>query len=142
MRREVIERKLRFLSSYVEELEKYLPKSREERSGQHFAIERLLQLLCEASSDISLQLLKAQVLSPPPETHRAVFAAAAKHLSMPLPLAEELGLACGMRNVIVHMYDELDMDKIMAAVDLAPGLYKRFGAWVLDQLDQLDRPPA
>lgn len=136
MKREVMERKLRFLSSYVEALENYLPASEKERIANHFAIERLLQLLCEASSDISLQLLKAKATNPPPETHRAVFAAAAKHLGMPEPLAEELGLACGMRNVIVHMYDELDMDKIMAAVDLAPGLYRKFGAWALDELDQ------
>ena len=49
-------------------------------------------------------------------------------------MASELVAACGMRNVLTHLYDEIDLDRVIAAVDPAIALYSRFADWVLDRL--------
>lgn len=133
MRRELIERKLAHLHGYVQDMESFVPLSRAERQRQHYAIERLLQLLCEVAADITLQFLKARGIAPP-ESYRAVFEQARDRGWMAEDLAQELIRACGLRNVIVHLYDTLDMQRVLAAVDAAPGLYRRFTAWAIENL--------
>ncbi len=133
MRRELVERKLAHLHGYVQDIEAYVPLTPADRQRQHYAIERLLQLLCEASADIALQILKAHGVAPP-DSYRAVFEQARDRGWMPADLAEDLIRACGMRNVIVHMYDSLDMGRVLAAVDAAPDLYRRFIRWALGSL--------
>jgi uncharacterized protein YutE (UPF0331/DUF86 family) len=131
MRRELIERKLAHLYGYVKDTEAFVPLTPAERQRQHYAIERLLQLLCEAAADITLQILRARGVAPP-ESYRAVFEQARDRGFMAADLAEELIRACGMR--IVHLYDDLDMSRVLAAVDAAPGLYRRFIDWALGSL--------
>lgn len=133
MRRELIERKLAHLHGYVQDLESFVPLTPVERQRQHYAIERLLQLLCEVAADITLQILKARGVAPP-ESYRAVFEQARDRGWMSEDLAQELISACGLRNVIVHLYDNLDMQRVLAAVDAAPGLYRRFAGWALEKL--------
>jgi uncharacterized protein YutE (UPF0331/DUF86 family) len=134
MKREVIERKLGFLHGYILDMERLVPLTGPEREAQHYAIERILQLMCEVAADITLQFLKARGIAPP-DSYKAVFDQARKHGMLPTDLAGELIQACGMRNVIVHLYDTLDMDRVLAAVDHAPLLYRRFAAWAMGALD-------
>lgn len=133
MRREIIERKLGFLHGYLQDLERLVPLTRAEREVQHYAIERILQLLCEAAADITLQFPKDRGIAPP-DSYRALFEQARLAALMPADLAAELARACGMRDVIVHLYEALDMDRILAAVDAAPVLYRRFSAWAMESL--------
>lgn len=135
MRRVVVERKLAHLHGYLHDLEALVPLDPLLRQAQHYAIERLLQLLCEAAADITLQILRDQGVAPP-ESYRAVFERVRDLGLMPADLAAEMIRACGMRNVIVHLYDTLDMRRILAAVDTAPSLYRRFAAWALQHLPQ------
>lgn len=133
MRRELIERKLAHLHSYVQDIESFVPLTPAERRSQHYAIERLLQLLCEVATDITLQIIKSRGL-PPPDSYRAVFEQARDRGWMPEDLAQALISACGLRNVIVHLYDNLDMNRVLAAVDATPGLYRRFASWAWEAL--------
>lgn len=133
MRRAIVERKLAHLHGYIQDLASFAPLDPAQRQAQHYAIERLLQLLCEAAADIALQILRDRGVAPP-ESYRAVFERARDLGLMPEDLAADMIRACGMRNVIVHLYDTLDMRRILAAVDTAPPLYRRFAAWVLQHL--------
>jgi predicted nucleotidyltransferase len=58
--KEVLERKLGFLNLYLKDLAVYGPLDPAGRRREHYAIERLLQLLCESAADIALQFLKAK----------------------------------------------------------------------------------
>jgi len=42
--------------------------------------------------------------------------------ALPQPLAERLIDACGMHNILTHLYDAIDLDRVIAAVDPAPAL--------------------
>lgn len=59
-KREIMERKLAFLRQFSADLASYGRLDLEARTREHYAIERLLQLLCESAADIGLQFLKAR----------------------------------------------------------------------------------
>jgi uncharacterized protein YutE (UPF0331/DUF86 family) len=130
----VIERKLGSLNRYVRDLSQHALLDDAGRRQAHYAIERLLQLLCEAASDIALQFLKAEG-DTLPASYREVFAALERRGGLPASMAADLIAACGMRNVLTHLYDEIDLDRVIAAVEPALALYRDFGAWCTARLD-------
>lgn len=132
--RAVIERKLGYLNRYVRDLSQYALLDDAGRRQAHYAIERLLQLLCEAASDIALQFLKVQGETLP-ASYREVFAALERMGGLPEPMARDLIAACGMRNVLTHLYDEIDLDRVVAAVEPAVALYQGFSVWCVGRLE-------
>ncbi len=126
---EILRRKLSMLRQFRADLGAYAELDQAARRREHYAVERLLQLLCEASADIGLQLLRAhgyQLAS----SYRDVFAALRDQLGLPDELAEQLMDACGMRNVLTHLYDTIDLDRVAAAVEPAMAVYGAYDAWV------------
>jgi uncharacterized protein YutE (UPF0331/DUF86 family) len=138
-RREVLERKLAFLRQFLADLERYAPLDREARLQEHYAIERLLQLLYESAADIGLQVLRhrGQGLVG---SYREVFSCLHRVGLLPAPLRDGLIDACGMRNVLTHLYDTIDLGRVAAAVDPALELYRAYLRWALDQVSGL--PPS
>lgn len=47
---------------------------------------------------------------------------------LPPDLEDALVAACGMRNVLTYLYDTIDLDRVIVAVDPAIALYERFAA--------------
>jgi len=128
LRREVLERKLSFLHQFLTDLEHYADLDPDGRRREHYAIERLLQLLCESAADIGLQVLKARGYGLA-SSYREVFAALAQLRVLPRDLAEGLTDACAMRNVLTHLYDVIDLDRVCGAIEPALDLYRRYLVW-------------
>jgi len=126
---EVIGRKRAFFRQYLRDLAAYAALDTPGRRREHYAIERLLQLLCESAADLSLQLLKADC-QVPPGSYREIFSALAAAGAMPGALAEELIAACGMRNLLTHLYDVIDLGRVIAAIEPALALYGAFDTWL------------
>ena len=135
-KRAVIERKLAFLRQFLQDLAAYARLDAAGRRREHYAIERLLQLLCESAADIALQRLKGLGCALP-VSYREIFIALERSGYMPANMASDLVAACGMRNVLTHLYDTIDLERVIAAVDPALGLYRRFlqwaAAWINDR---------
>ena len=129
----VIERKLGFLNRYVADLAQHQRLDDAGRRQAHYAIERLLQLLCEAASDIALQFVKARGETLP-TSYREVFTRLAEVEALPQPMAADLIAACGMRNVLTHLYDDIDLERVIAAVEPAVDLYREFAGWSVRRL--------
>ena len=131
--REVAARKLAFLRQFLLDLEDYARLHVDGRRREHYAIERLLQLLCESATDIALQRLKAQGHALP-TSYREIFISLEQMGQLPADMASDLVAACGMRNVLTHLYDAIDIERVIAAVDPALELYRRFlelsAAWL------------
>jgi len=128
--RDTMERKLGFLNRYLTDLASYAALDDVGRHREHYAIERLLQLLCESSADIALQFLKARGETLP-ASYREIFWALELHGDLPSSMAADLVAACGMRNVLTHLYDIIDLDRVIAAVEPALDLYGAFLQWAL-----------
>jgi uncharacterized protein YutE (UPF0331/DUF86 family) len=50
---------------------------------------------------------------------------------LPRDLADRLVAACGMRNVLTHLYDTIDLERVIDAVDPAITLYAGYVDWIL-----------
>ena len=132
-RREILERKLAFLQQFLTDLESYARLDTDDRRKDHYAIERLLQLLCESAADIGLQVLKKRG-SGLAGSYREVFSTLHRLGALPEKLADGLVDACGMRNVLTHLYDRIDLDRVVAAVDPALVLYRQYLEWALEEV--------
>lgn len=61
-----------------------------------------------------------------PTGYRHSFELAAEHGLISRELADELIPSVGMRNILVHEYLEIDIDKVAVAVKLARDGYRRY----------------
>lgn len=113
------------IGTRLDRLERLLERLEEIRSGGEEAYladdrtramaERWLQLAIQACIDIGAQLV-SELSVDPPSDYGGVFRSlgAAGHLDQ--DLAERLARAAGQRNVLVHMYLDLDDREVFASL--------------------------
>ncbi len=78
------------------------------------AVERWLQVAIEVCIDVAHHVIAAEAWTPPP-TGRAAFLTLASHGRLDGALAERLGRAVGLRNLLVHDYADVDL-QILAGI--------------------------
>jgi len=109
--KEKISLKLRSMKKYVDFLSSKRNVSREELEGNYelrSAIERNFQLAIESALDIGEIIISVEGFEKP-EDYKSVILILRKHDILPKDFAEEFALAAGFRNVLVHMYEEVDI---------------------------------
>jgi uncharacterized protein YutE (UPF0331/DUF86 family) len=80
-----------------------------------------LELAAQCAIDAALDLISKRGLGPP-QTYRQAFAALAAAGIIDGQLLGELQAWAGMRNVLVHLYTKLDLDRVFAALSLTAPL--------------------
>lgn len=103
---DVLLRKLTYLRQLLSDLAPYRDANLEEVIADHYKLERLLELLVMTAGDLIFHLLAERGHTP--KTYRDAFEMAGKEGLLPTDLAQRLAEAAGMRNVLVHMYEEID----------------------------------
>ena len=131
---EVVRRKISKMLVYIEDLARHETIDFESYRGRHYEVERLLELLHETASDIVLHLLKKD--HGVVDSSRAGFEKAAEAGLLPREMAAELALAGGMRNILVHEYDEIDHRIVHLAIPGALRLYRAFLAVIETKVRQ------
>lgn len=110
--KEKISLKLRSMKKYVNFLSSKRNVSREELEGNYelrSAIERNFQLAIESTLDIGEIIISVEGFEKP-EDYKSVILILGKHDILPKDFAEEFALAAGFRNILVHMYEEVDIN--------------------------------
>ena len=110
--KEKISLKLRSMKKYVDFLSSKRNVSREELEGNYelrSAIERNFQLAIESTLDIGEIIISVEGFEKP-EDYKSVILILGKHDILPKDFAEVFALAAGFRNVLVPMYEEVDID--------------------------------
>jgi uncharacterized protein YutE (UPF0331/DUF86 family) len=79
------------------------------------AVERWLQVAIEACVDIATHVIGDKGWTPPGNA-RASFQILAGHNLIPLDLAHRLSLAASLRNLLVHDYATIDLERLAATV--------------------------
>ena len=79
------------------------------------AVERWLQVAIEACIDLATAVIAEEGWTPP-EHARSAFKTLAAHGLIAPELARKLGSAAGLRNLIVHDYADLDVDRMALVV--------------------------
>lgn len=112
---EVIARKLVRLAQYLRDFEPYRDSDYGEFIADHYKVERLLELLLITASDIMFHLFSMQG-EPAPGSYRAAFLRAGEMGILTQPLSTHLALGAGLRNILVHEYEEIDYELLHRSI--------------------------
>ena len=106
--------KLEMLEEYVAILKGYQHHDVEDLMRDHTlrgAVERYIEVALECMIDIGEMIISKEKLKRP-DTYRDVFLLLGEHGILPDDFAKDLAPAAGFRNVLVHMYAKIDIDRL------------------------------
>jgi len=131
--REVLLRKLTYLRQLLVDLAPYRTASLSQATAEHYKLERLLELLVTTATDLLFHLLTEQGKSP--DSYRSAFKMAADEGILSLDLSQRLQKAAGMRNILVHMYEDIDYAILRDSIEPAWKDFSQFVAQLETRLD-------
>ncbi|TVR51075.1 MAG: DUF86 domain-containing protein [Gemmatimonadales bacterium] len=124
MTKDVLARKLSLLERYLRDLGPHAGRSAQDILEDPYEVERLLELTVQVAVDIVTHRLAER--GTVPETYRGSFLEAGRQGLLPEDLAASLADAAGLRNILVHLYEEIDYEIVAASVERALGDFARF----------------
>lgn len=95
------------------------------RTIERNAAERMLQMLVDAAVDINLHVISSSGRDLPEDSYGSFIAMGSAGILDP-ELAEKLAPAAGLRNRLVHQYDDLDDRKVWESISVAQTLMPRY----------------
>ena len=136
---DVLRRKLTKLTSYLKELRAIENYSYQEYLDNFFiyrTTERILQLLVDVSVDINSHILIVNGEEPPVDYYSS-FIEIANLGVIPMDFAKEIAPSTGLRNRIVHEYDDIKDELVYKSVKKALDLYKTYMKYIEKYLTSL-----
>lgn len=124
----LLERKAAQLARYLDELTTFNGvdfKTFSERFETRYVVERLMQLIVDEAIDINGHLILASH-QPPPKDYRASFLQLPSLRVCPSSLAEALAPTTGLRNALVHEYEEINVKEVHRNIQPFLSLYPRY----------------
>jgi len=115
---EVVARKLGQMAVYLQDLRRHEGITFDQFMARHYEIERILELLIMTASDIVLHLLALKG-EPAPSSYRAAFLRAGETGIVSEKLGKRLALSAGLRNILVHEYQEIDYTVLHQSISSA-----------------------
>jgi uncharacterized protein YutE (UPF0331/DUF86 family) len=122
-----------YLRRLLQDLSAFEQATPAEVEAQHYTVERMLELLVGAASDLLFHLLAERGITA--GSYRDSFRRAGQQGLLPENLAGRLQQAAGMRNILVHMYEEIDYAILHQSVGAALRDFPRFVA-LMEQLSE------
>lgn len=109
----LVQRKLNQISKYLDELRPIAEGSKDDfvSSPVHYEAERLIELIVGNAIDINFHFIKELGLSAPLR-YKESFLEIGKGKILPLDLSKRISDSAGLRNLLVHNYDDVDLDRI------------------------------
>jgi uncharacterized protein YutE (UPF0331/DUF86 family) len=111
---ETIYSKLELLTEYIGILKGYQACSLNEISRDHTlkgAVERYLEVSLECMIDIGEMIISRRSLKKP-ESYKEIFTILGDNGVLPVDFSRKISPAAGFRNVLVHMYAHIDMERV------------------------------
>lgn len=136
----IVLNKLDFMDNYLQKLECFESTTLEEylnNYDQQLVVERLLQLIIQVALDINRYCLKRLKIKQP-QDNVTTFIEVSKLGIITPELAESLAESAGLRNRLVHVYEEIDPVKVHAAIQKALQYYPIYQRQVTSYLDALE----
>jgi uncharacterized protein YutE (UPF0331/DUF86 family) len=106
--------KLELLREYIEILKGYQDYSIDDIDQDHTlrgAVERYLEVSLECMIDIGEMIISRQSLKKP-ESYKEIFTILGDNGILPQDFSRKISPAAGFRNVLVHMYAHIDMERV------------------------------
>ena len=138
IRREVIEKHLRDMTCMVTELERHRGKSPEELQGNStvlLAVEHALQRAIQNLLDICLHMLSGSGVNEWDDYRGAILKLGEIGI-VPKEFAETIGDMAGMRNILVHGYIDVEVEKMVSLLENRLEDFRRFAGYILEFLEK------
>ncbi len=97
--------------------------------GLRSAVERNFQLAIESAIDIG-EIIISEKGFERPEDYRSVFLILGKQGIIPMDFAEYFSVAAGFRNVLVHIYEEVDSSLLDVFLTERLGDFDKFAKYI------------
>jgi len=113
MRQEVID-KLELLEGYIavlKDLQQYSFEEIEKNYVLRGAVERYLQISLECMLDIGETIISMEKIKRP-QSYKEIFRTLGENGILPEAFARKIEPAAGFRNILVHMYVKVEVDKL------------------------------
>lgn len=130
-------KKIKEIGNYLSDLELLLRATSAEfcaNKRDMRAAERNFQLIVDSAVDINTHLILSRDL-PPPEKNYDSFIALAKIEVCGEAKAKELAPSAGLRNKLVHEYDEINPELLYRSLKTFSTRYKEYGRLILVYLE-------
>jgi uncharacterized protein YutE (UPF0331/DUF86 family) len=124
MTRDVVVRKLGRLRVFLDDLASHRGRDSASLAADPYEAERLLELVVQVVVDILQHELTERGVVP--ETYRDAFLKAGTAGLIPDDLAQSLSRSAGLRNVLVHAYEDIDYELVAVAIERALDDVERF----------------
>jgi uncharacterized protein YutE (UPF0331/DUF86 family) len=115
---EVLNKKLTLMTTYLNDLMPYKDITFENFMERHYEIERLLELLVMTASDTVFHLISSKG-EPVPTSYKAAFLRAGEIGIISEDLSRRLALSAGLRNILVHEYEEINYSLVHKSIPVA-----------------------
>ena len=135
--REIVREKLSSLQSYYRELAELKQITFEEYQANRLykrSIERLLQLIVEAATDINSMVLKKKGGETAVDYYTS-FIKMAEAKVFPMEFAREIAPYTGLRNIVVHEYQKIDDRLVHGSMKSTMELYLRYMEYLKEHLE-------
>lgn len=136
----VVATRLELIAKYLERLKRFDVLSLEEYLNdfdKQLIVERLLQLMVQAAIDINDHILGRLNRSNTDSNFEAFIELSRCGILTP-DLAKQLAQSSGLRNRLVHEYDDIDPTKVFQAINFALQQYPVYVAQMNAYLSSLD----
>ena len=134
---ETIFRKLGFMSRCVKYLRSVDPENVNPKFDyeKRSAIERNFQLAVESAIYLGEIIISEEGFERP-QDYESVFLVLGRHSILPEAFAERFASAAGFRNVLVHVYEEVDLRVLEEFLTERLGDFEEFAGYVLEYIEK------
>jgi uncharacterized protein YutE (UPF0331/DUF86 family) len=140
-KKEKIAKKIRSMKKYVGFLRSYKSVTKEgleEDYELRSAIERNFHLAIESALDIGEIIISAEGFEKP-EDYRSVILILGIHKAIPADFAERFAEAVSFRNILVHIYEEVDIGKLHSYLQNNLGDFDEFARYIARYIEKEDQ---
>ncbi|OBQ11671.1 MAG: hypothetical protein AN490_05375 [Anabaena sp. AL09] len=137
---EIVLSRLRLITKYYNTLVEFNSLSLDEFLGdfrQQLIVERLLQLMTQAAIDINDHIL-SKLKSGKSYTNFEAFIELGKYQILTPELAKQIAPSSGLRNRLVHEYDDIDPNQVFMAISFALQQYPLYVRQINSYLIKLE----
>jgi len=130
--KELIKNKLSDLESYYKELSLILAEETKELMNNNLKLrstERLFQLIVDTAIDVNTHII-AESGAIVPNDYQSTFIALADNKFLPMDFAARIASSVGLRNLIVHKYGRVDLNKMIEDIKENIGQYLEYMKYI------------
>ena len=137
--KERISRKLRNMKKYYNFLNSYTSISKEDLEKNEvlrYAIERNFHLVIESALDIGEIIISKEEFEKPEEYKNVILLLGKKDI-IPKNFSEKFASAASFRNILVHLYEDVDVEKLIIYLKNNLEDFNKFKKYIVKYVENL-----